>query len=247
VIVPASALLHEPGKAPRAVPVPPGPPVEILPSVRVSVAEAEGIVLEESPLRIRVGGRAIPGGVRWLLARGESAWVGEVRVESAWEDPGTATEARSLLLAALRGELRPAGPVLEVRAGPLAGRRLPAREGVLGRGPEAAVRLEDPALSRAHARLSLPRDGGLGVEDLGSRNGTWVGERRLRGRRALRPGEPFRAGRTVLALGLAPEGTGAPLPPLPPDRPRRRRLRGGRVVALVLGAAVAAAVAAAAL
>jgi two-component system, NtrC family, response regulator AtoC len=57
-------------------------------------------------------------------------------------------------------------------------RAIPIREGqsiVVGRSAPAQVVLEDPSLSRTHARFSL-RDGCVWVEDLGSTNGT-----RLRG------------------------------------------------------------------
>jgi ABC-type multidrug transport system ATPase subunit/predicted component of type VI protein secretion system len=49
---------------------------------------------------------------------------------------------------------------------------------VLGRGPEADVRLDSPIVSRRHARLT--RGGsGLWVEDLGSANGTFVSGARV--------------------------------------------------------------------
>jgi len=50
-------------------------------------------------------------------------------------------------------------------------------ENVIGREPEAAVWIDDSAVSRRHARILVDRDGAT-LEDLGSKNGT-----RLRGRR----------------------------------------------------------------
>lgn len=44
---------------------------------------------------------------------------------------------------------------------------------LVGRSPNADLRLEDPSVSRLHARIEM-RDDGVYVEDLGSRNGTVV-------------------------------------------------------------------------
>lgn len=51
----------------------------------------------------------------------------------------------------------------------------------IGRAPECALRVDEPGLSRAHARL-IPTDEGLQIEDLGSTNGSFVnGHRVVRG------------------------------------------------------------------
>ncbi len=50
-------------------------------------------------------------------------------------------------------------------------------ENVIGREPEAAVWIDDSAVSRRHARIVIDRNGAT-LEDLGSKNGT-----RLRGKR----------------------------------------------------------------
>lgn len=44
---------------------------------------------------------------------------------------------------------------------------------LVGRAPSADLRLDDPRISRLHARIEM-RDDGVYVEDLGSRNGTSV-------------------------------------------------------------------------
>ncbi len=51
-------------------------------------------------------------------------------------------------------------------------RRL-GRRILVGRAPSADVRIDDPRVSRLHARIEM-RDDGVYVEDLGSRNGTLV-------------------------------------------------------------------------
>ncbi|GAC1573240.1 MAG: FHA domain-containing protein [Candidatus Elarobacter sp.] len=47
------------------------------------------------------------------------------------------------------------------------------RRVLVGRAPSADLRLDDPMVSRLHARIEL-REDGVYVEDLGSRNGTTV-------------------------------------------------------------------------
>src|SRR5262249_13873667 len=61
-------------------------------------------------------------------------------------------------------------------SGPLDGRvyQLAKAGTVVGRGPGVDVVIDDPSISRRHARFA-PVDGALQVEDLGSQNGTFVG------------------------------------------------------------------------
>ncbi len=59
---------------------------------------------------------------------------------------------------------------------------------VVGSATDAEIRLPVAGVSRHHARLEMLEDGGAVIEDLGSRNGTWVGERRVR-RAAVAGGE----------------------------------------------------------
>lgn len=59
----------------------------------------------------------------------------------------------------------------------------------------------DSQVSRLHARLTYDaRDMEYFIEDAGSRNGTFIGGRRIHERDALQPGELFRIGRTWLRL-----------------------------------------------
>ena len=78
----------------------------------------------------------------------------------------------------------------------LVGRRriaLEPGENILGRHPDARVRIDQTSVSRRHARISI-RAGKIVLEDLGSRNGTF-----LRGRRVEKPSE-IRDG-DVIGLG----------------------------------------------
>ena len=74
---------------------------------------------------------------------------------------------------------KPGAPRLAVIAGGVVtSHALPARgDIVLGRDPECDVRIDDPSISRRHARLRVADP--LVVEDLGSSNGTLVAGERL--------------------------------------------------------------------
>jgi len=59
--------------------------------------------------------------------------------------------------------------------------------------------LNDPEMSRQHARISRNRDGRFGIRDLGSKNGTWIGDVRCRGEDTiLVDGDLLRVGNTLL-------------------------------------------------
>jgi pSer/pThr/pTyr-binding forkhead associated (FHA) protein len=69
---------------------------------------------------------------------------------------------------------------------------------VLGRGPEAVVSLEDDRVSRRHALLRVADDGSATLEDLGSKNGTFLRGRPLKNRATLEDGDEFVLGDTAL-------------------------------------------------
>lgn len=64
---------------------------------------------------------------------------------------------------------------------------------VVGRGSSCAVRVIHPLVSREHVRIEL-RDDGVFAEDLGSSNGTYVGDARLGGPRRMLRGDRLRIG-----------------------------------------------------
>ena len=106
---------------------------------------------------------------------------------TAIEDPGVATSSQ-----------KPAGHIWwDERAFPL-------REGenVLGRDEPAALRLNQPGVSRQHARIVVRGDQAT-LEDLGSKNGTFLREERIAGAMPLRDGDIFRLGRLVLEFRFA--------------------------------------------
>jgi pSer/pThr/pTyr-binding forkhead associated (FHA) protein len=66
-------------------------------------------------------------------------------------------------------------------------------ENVVGRDPAARVWLDSPSVSRRHARIRV-EDGRAWLEDLDSKNGTFVGSRRLGEAVALQDGDELRFG-----------------------------------------------------
>ena len=102
------------------------------------------------------------------------------------------------------------------------------RTACIGRDPEAEVPLTwDTEVSRAHAIVERLAGCWTLVDDGLSRNGTFLGGQRLRGRRRLRDGDAITIGRTTLVfVGAAGEGGttqttryGGP-PPLSPAQRR---------------------------
>jgi DNA-binding winged helix-turn-helix (wHTH) protein len=78
---------------------------------------------------------------------------------------------------------------------------LTAGASVIGRDEDVAVRIDAPSVSRHHARLTVAAGVPATLEDLGSKNGTWVAGRRLAEERApLRDGDVLRLGRVELVF-----------------------------------------------
>jgi hypothetical protein len=74
---------------------------------------------------------------------------------------------------------------------------LDAGENLIGRAHDATVCIEAPGVSRRHARIVIERDEAT-LEDLGSRNGTYLKDRRLSEPAVLRDGDAFRIGGQLL-------------------------------------------------
>jgi len=90
---------------------------------------------------------------------------------------------------------------LVVVEGPLAGTSLDlaASPILIGRAQEATLVLEDDYSSGRHARL-FPQGSRWFIEDLGSTNGTFLGETQLTRALPVEPGVPIRIGKTVIEL-----------------------------------------------
>jgi DNA-binding winged helix-turn-helix (wHTH) protein len=78
-------------------------------------------------------------------------------------------------------------------------------ENVIGRDPEAAVRIEAPGVSRRHARIAC-ENGRFTLEDLGSKNGTYLRDVPISSPAALADGDEFRLGHTVIVFRVLGEG-----------------------------------------
>jgi DNA-binding winged helix-turn-helix (wHTH) protein len=74
---------------------------------------------------------------------------------------------------------------------------LPDGEHLIGRGEDCHIRSDSASVSRHHALVRVTSERLL-VEDLGSRNGTWVHGRRLAGPAELTAGDAVRVGPEVI-------------------------------------------------
>lgn len=91
--------------------------------------------------------------------------------------------------------------LLEVLDGPDPGQRQPlAHDAIIGRLPQSDITLDDPSVSRRHARVLRTASGWL-IEDLGSTNGVRVNGR-LVDRAHLRHGDSIELGSVRLAFAL---------------------------------------------
>ncbi|HEX3296857.1 MAG TPA: FHA domain-containing protein [Nocardioides sp.] len=70
---------------------------------------------------------------------------------------------------------------------------------LIGRGADAAIRLDDDYVSTRHARIASSGDQWF-VEDLGSTNGTYIGSARITQPTTLTLGTQVRIGKTLLEL-----------------------------------------------
>lgn len=70
---------------------------------------------------------------------------------------------------------------------------------LIGRGADAAIRLDDDYVSTRHARIAASGDEWF-VEDLGSTNGTYIGSVRITQPTTITLGTQVRIGKTILEL-----------------------------------------------
>jgi DNA-binding winged helix-turn-helix (wHTH) protein len=73
---------------------------------------------------------------------------------------------------------------------------------VIGRDPDAAAWIDSAVVSRRHAELVV-QDGRVTIEDLGSRNGTFVNGTRLTGASPLAHGDEVRLGTLRLVVHIS--------------------------------------------
>jgi pSer/pThr/pTyr-binding forkhead associated (FHA) protein len=123
------------------------------------------------------------------------------------EQPQTsATELKAQIEAERGGR-----PFLVFRDGAGAQRIVTVDDGTValwvGRGESADLRLDwDEEVSALHAQIEVVRDECTLLDDGLSRNGSFVGEQRVDGRRRLRDGDTLRFGRTTVLFRRPGEG-----------------------------------------
>jgi len=85
------------------------------------------------------------------------------------------------------------------------GRQLPlaAGENILGRSPDASVWIDISGVSRHHARIVVGANQ-VTMEDLRSKNGTYVGGRRISAASPLADGDQIRLGPVVITFRIPP-------------------------------------------
>lgn len=92
----------------------------------------------------------------------------------------------------------------EPRAGWLVGEStrvaLHAGENIIGHGDENVIEIEAPTISRRHARITI--GDAVSLEDLGSKNGTWLNDTRLTVPHALFDGDVVRLGSATFTFRL---------------------------------------------
>ena len=103
--------------------------------------------------------------------------------------PAAAPARRRGPIPAGRHRGRPAGTRIGLTGAPV----------LIGRANDSTLVLTDDYASTRHARISL-QDGMWFVEDLGSTNGTYLGQRKVDGPVPMEVGVPLRIGKTVLEL-----------------------------------------------
>jgi FHA domain len=79
-------------------------------------------------------------------------------------------------------------------------------EVTIGRNPDCECPLSEDSISSRHARLSF-HHGQWWLEDLGSKNGTWLNNERLLLPTIVVSGDQFRCGETDLVIGFASDMT----------------------------------------
>ncbi len=93
-------------------------------------------------------------------------------------------------------------------------------ENVIGRG-DGVIEIEAPTISRHHARITVAPV--VTIEDLGSKNGTWVEDQRVTAAAVLVDGASVRLGSVTMAfrLGRQPEPTESVREPAGDTAPKR--------------------------
>ncbi len=79
-------------------------------------------------------------------------------------------------------------------------------ENILGREGDGVIVVKSSTVSRRHARITLDAGGGV-VEDLGSKNGTYVNDRRIESPTPVADGDQIRVGSLLFTFRLSQSST----------------------------------------
>ncbi len=71
-----------------------------------------------------------------------------------------------------------------------------ADHNVLGRHPKNRIKVLEPGVSKVHCLISAEDEQRFSIRDLGSRNGTFVNDKRIKGKLVLKDGDEIRMGNT---------------------------------------------------
>ena len=150
----------------------------------------------------RVGAEVVTGELR--LGDGDEIQVGPIVATVRFDRDGAASAGRGNTRT-LTGTTPAAGRAWLMVPEALPGKIFELDERGLGAGSDAGndVVLDDPYVSAFHARIAL-EDGRVIVRDLGSRNGVFVGERKIR-EGEVPSGVQLRLGRTIFVVGTGGE------------------------------------------
>ena len=151
-----------------------------------------GVAVTDDALRFQVGELR-----KVLGAKGET-FIRTIRREGyRWEAPVRAAADRPVRSAEEAGEEPPETRFRLI----LATREVQLLEGenVVGRDAGTALWIDHPSVSRRHARIVVG-DGKAMVEDLESKNGTFLNGRRIRKRMALTDGDELRIGPETMVI-----------------------------------------------
>jgi hypothetical protein len=149
------------------------------PGTHVSEASLPNLVLE---LRDALGDDARDSRIIRTVPRFGYAFLATVDVDRAAKDVGSSSRAIAYRLLWGRREIS-----------------LDPGANLIGRDRDCAVWIDDWSVSRRHARITIGDDGAT-IEDLESKNGTSVGDLRIRGRTRLAEGDAVRIGPVTLRL-----------------------------------------------
>jgi eukaryotic-like serine/threonine-protein kinase len=179
----------------------------------------EGIYVVDLGSRngVRLNGKRI-GQEPVLVKNGDELKLGQTRLQFELESAsrGTALVSSRDIAATVKSKsVRPTsvdeGPgylTLVLPTGEVQRFPFDRTEFTIGKGAGNDIVVEDPAVSRSHATLRWENGEWL-VFDHGSKNGSFVNERRVSGSYPLRPGDVLLMGRTQLSIVTGPHQPGS--------------------------------------